>query len=205
MTKEELEKENANLKALRKYELNVAKLEIEKLEQRNAELIALINAERERQEKCDDVHLRKIAELERKNAELDCQMNRNKYCYSCVNAADRCFRNEIGCPCEKYKSHKDEITELKEKVSYLEDNLRVVRKDRENLQLKVGKDLKEFKKDCPYSAEQLTKAKEIIKDYMTIAKGTHTAVCGVPEENRTIYVLQLNEEAEEFLNSEVEQ
>lgn len=38
MTKEELEKENANLKALRKYELNVAKLEIEKLEQRNAEL-----------------------------------------------------------------------------------------------------------------------------------------------------------------------
>lgn len=38
MAKEELEKENANLKALRKYELNVAKLEIEKLEQRNAEL-----------------------------------------------------------------------------------------------------------------------------------------------------------------------
>ena len=35
---QELEKENANLKALKKYELNVAKLEIEKLEQRNAEL-----------------------------------------------------------------------------------------------------------------------------------------------------------------------
>ena len=52
---------------------------------------------------------------------------------------------------------------------------------------------------------QLTKAKEIIKDYMTIVKGAHTTVCGVPEENRTIYVLQLNEEAEEFLNSEVEQ
>ena len=43
--------------------------------------------------------------------------------------------------------------------------------------------------------EQLTKAKEIIKDYMTIAKGSHTTVCGVPEENRTIYVLKLNEEA----------
>ena len=52
---------------------------------------------------------------------------------------------------------------------------------------------------------QLTKAKEIIKDYMTIVKGAHTTVCSVPEENRTIYVLQLNEEAEEFLNSEVEQ
>ena len=52
--------------------------------------------------------------------------------------------------------------------------------------------------------EQLTKAKEIIKDYMTIAKGSHTTVCGVPEENRTIYVLKLNEEAERFLNGEVE-
>ena len=40
------------------------------------------------------------------NAELDCQMNRNKFCYSCANATDRCFRNEIGCPCEKYKSYK---------------------------------------------------------------------------------------------------
>ena len=43
------------------------------------------------------------------------------------------------------------------------------------------------------------KAKEIIKDYLTIAKGGHTTVCGVPEENRTIYVLKLNEEAEQFI------
>lgn len=43
------------------------------------------------------------------------------------------------------------------------------------------------------------KAKEIIKDYMTITKGSHTTLCGVPEENRTINVLQLNEEAEEFI------
>ena len=54
-----------------------------------------------------------IAELKKENAELDCQMNRNKFCYSCANATDRCFRNEIGCPCEKYKSYKDENTELK--------------------------------------------------------------------------------------------
>lgn len=39
-------------------------------EKRIAELIALINAERERQEKCDDVHLRTIADLEKENAEL---------------------------------------------------------------------------------------------------------------------------------------
>lgn len=54
---------------------------------------------------------RRIAELEKENVELDCQMNRNKYCYSCVNATDRCFRNEVGCPCEKYKSYKDENAE----------------------------------------------------------------------------------------------
>jgi flagellar biosynthesis/type III secretory pathway protein FliH len=47
------------------------------------------------------------------------------------------------------------------------------------------------------------KAKEIIKDYMTIVNGAHTTLCGVPEENRTIHVLKLNEKAEEFLNSEL--
>lgn len=51
--------------------------------------------------------------------------------------------------------------------------------------------------------KQLTKAKEIIKDYLTIVKGSHTTLCSVPEENRTIYVLKLNEEAEQFI-SEVE-
>ena len=73
-----------------------------------------------------------------------------------------------------------ENAELKEKVSYLEDNLRVARKE-------------------------LTKAKEIIKDYMIIVKGAHTTVCGVSEENRTINILKLNKEADQFLNSEVEQ
>ena len=51
----------------------------------------------------------------------------------------------------------------------------------------------------PFINPQLTKAKEIIKDYLTIVKGSHTTVCGVPEENRTIYVLKLNEEAEQFI------
>lgn len=52
----------------------------------------------------------------KENAELDCQMNRNKFCYSCTKATDRCFRKEIGCPCEKYKSYKDENAELKEQI-----------------------------------------------------------------------------------------
>ena len=55
----------------------------------------------------------------KENAELDCQMNRNKYCHSCVNATDRCFRKEIGCPCEKYKSYKDENAELKDFIKDL--------------------------------------------------------------------------------------
>ena len=125
----------------------------------------------------------------KENAELDCQMNRNKYCYSCANVTDRCFRNEIGCPCAKYKSYKDENAELKafrrDCIKLTEDNVVMVKQRGE-------------------IAEQLTKAKEIIKDYMTIVKGAHTAVCGVSEENRTINVLKLNKEAEQFLNCEVQ-
>ena len=78
---------------------------------------------------------------------------------------------------------------------------------------KENAELKAFRRDCIKLTEdnvvmakqrgeiaaQLTKAKEIIKDYMIIIKGAHTTVCGVPEENRTINVLQLNEEAEQFI------
>ena len=125
----------------------------------------------------------------KENAELDCQMNRNKYCYSCVNATDKCFRNEIGCPCEKYKSYKDENAELKEQCLLLADcNACHSTCKNENVEIK----------------KQLTKAKEIIKDFMTVVKSSHTTVCGVSEENRTINVLKLNKEAEKFLNGEVE-
>lgn len=48
-----------------------------------------------------------------------------------------------------------ENAELKAQVSYLKDNLRVARKDREDLQLEVGKGLQEFIKDCPYTALKL--------------------------------------------------
>lgn len=73
-----------------------------------------------------------------------------------------------------------ENAELKEKISYLEDNLRVARKDRENLQLDVARGLKEFVKDFPATSlrylanekyiEQLTKAKKIIKNLMVFAE-----------------------------------
>ena len=56
---------------------------------------------------------KRIEELEKENAELLCQKNRNKSCYSCANATEKCFRNEIGCPCQNYESYKEESAELK--------------------------------------------------------------------------------------------
>ena len=91
----------------------------------------------------------------KENAELDCQMNRNKYCYSCVNATDRCFRKEIGCPCEKYKSYKDENAELKDKLEVL---------------IAVGN-------TCTKGLnKQLTKAKEILKKFLDAKSIEETCV-----------------------------
>ena len=59
-------------------------VKIKELEKHNGELIALIHAERERQEKCDDVHLRKIAELEKENAELKLKLE-HRNCVDCSN------------------------------------------------------------------------------------------------------------------------
>ena len=131
MNKEKLKKENAELKekisvllscancpenkggwiCLKEYENKCLTQKIEfikELEEEKCELLGIIQGK-------DKV----IQELEKENAELDCQMNRNKFCYSCTNATDRCFRNEIGCPCEKYKSYKDlnkQLTKAKELI-----------------------------------------------------------------------------------------
>ena len=106
-------------------------------------------------------------ELKKENAELKEKVSylKDKECEIETSKAIMEMRNIIA-------KLKKENAELKEKVSYLKDNLRVARKDRENLQLKIGKGLKEYIKDCPYSAlklyangyyvEQLNKAKEII-------------------------------------------
>ena len=148
----------------------------------------------------------KLARLEKENAELDCQMNRNKSCYSCANATDRCFRNEIGCPCEKYKSYKDENAEMKaqiklltEKVGFWEEQTKLKEAQIEEYDRLNMFDIARTDELREKAQKQLTKAKEIIKDYLTIVKGSHTTVCGVPEENRTIYALKLNEEAEQFI------
>lgn len=46
----------------------------------NEELTALINTERERQEKCNDIHLRTIAELEKENDSLKETIRKGTFC-----------------------------------------------------------------------------------------------------------------------------
>lgn len=123
MTKEELEREYygrrptepyseddspndwANIVQYAEENLNKAFKAIAELEEEKCKLLGIIQGK-------DKV----IQELKKENAELTCQMKRNTFCYSCKNATERCYRNEIGCPCEKYKSYKDENAELKEQV-----------------------------------------------------------------------------------------
>ena len=99
----------------------------------------------------DECH-KLVGSLEKKqneNAELDCQKNRNKFCYSCANATERCFRNEIGCPCEKYKSWKEENAELKNR----------------------NQELLESCEGATMMYKDLQKANEIIKKYLSIGVG----------------------------------
>lgn len=85
------------------------------------------------------------------------------------------------------------------------DNSNVIQKlEKENAKLKEKNKALELYADLADGKVdevkgQLTRAKEIIKDYMIIVEGDHTTVCSVPEENRCINVLKLNEEAEQFL------
>ena len=113
----------------------------------------------------------------KENAEFDCQMNRNKYCHSCVNATDKCFRKEIGCPCEKYKSYKDENTKLKEENKFLKE------------QCLILTDGNVCNSTCSEIKKQLTKAKKIIRNCLNLWNNVMT------EET----VRALIKEAEQFI------
>lgn len=171
----------------------------------------------------------RIAELEKDNAELDCQKNRNKFCYSCANATERCFRNEIGCPCEKYKSYKEENAELKAKVGLSIDCENAQKNGK--LCLGYGGDEDEPCERCKNCIkceggyyqlgetekdDQLTKAKEIIEELsksLFLAKGLvrdliDDTVDFKESKERAVYCykqekLDAYKEAEQFL-SEVE-
>lgn len=91
MTKEELKQEAEewlcnNLHSASEEDFIKAMVDIaEPREKRIEELIALINAERERQEKCDDIHLRTIATLEKENAELKKELEEADNATDCFN------------------------------------------------------------------------------------------------------------------------
>lgn len=121
--------------------------------------------QKEYENKCLAQKIQFIKELQQENAELKAQIEKKMEEIRTDNT-------------ETLKNALERIAELKNQVSYLEDNLRVARKDRENLQLDVAKGLKEFVKDYPATAlrylanekyvEQLTKAKEIIEELYNI-------------------------------------
>ena len=119
-------------------------------------------------------------ELKQEIAELDCQMNRNKACYSCANATERCLKNEIGCPCEKYKSYKDENAELKEQNLILADcsTCHSTCKN-ENVEIK----------------KQFTKARELLTKWVELFK---------PKGNSSIPPTPIQVETEQFIR-EVEE
>ncbi|MBR2909269.1 MAG: hypothetical protein IKC11_02855 [Clostridia bacterium] len=56
---------------------------------------------------------------------------------------------------------KQENEQLKKKVSYLEDNLRVARKDREDLQDALANEIKDFIKEKPFTSLRFLANKEL--------------------------------------------
>ena len=119
---------------------------------------------------------------------------------------------------EKYANFLDKISEilgLNKPVDILrlcavtDEYLRPIEKhitelEKENAELKSIADFQTSSNMDRYfqlkrSKEQLTKAKDIIRDYKIVVEGDHTTVCSVPEENRCINVLKLNEQAEQYL------
>ena len=123
-----------------------------------------------------------------------------------------------GIECATYELNKGciqiltkENAELKNQVSFLEDNLRVARKDRENLQLDVARGLKEFVKDFPATSlrylanekyvEQFTEAKEIIKKFSEFVNNEAGNDPEYPEysQEQTDLWNELCDQAEQFL------
>ena len=146
-----------------------------------------------------------LAGLEYKNKENAELKEKISILLSCKN----CPENKGGWICAKEYENKC----LAQKIEFIKELEKENAKLKEKLNIRSCQNCRKYNRTCPndgscknyskwkgYKNPQLTKAKEIIKDYLTIVKGAHTTVCGVPEENRTIYVLQLNEEAEQFIS-----
>jgi hypothetical protein len=107
----------------------------------------------------------------------------------------------------------DNLTRTNLEFAHREVEKRIAELEKENAELKSDfiksckvkeQGFKEAEQALERKDKQLTKAKEIIRDYKIVVEGDHTTVCSVPEENRCINVLKLNEQAEQFLKEVVD-
>jgi hypothetical protein len=103
---------------------------------RIAELEALIHAERKRQEQCDDIHLRKIAELEKENAELKRDYDQRG---NIITSLENQLRMYI---------HSDKTDQLTKAVKHLKDLVYVVELGKNELATaRILAEAKEFLKE----------------------------------------------------------
>ena len=118
-------------------------------------------------------------------------LNKWKFCNKCENKVD-CISNFSYCKKVVLQSYLAGAEPREKRIAELEQ---------ENAELKA-KLLQEreiyWSKGFSYSKYKLEEAKDIIRDYKIVVEGDHTTVCSVPEENRCINVLKLNEQAEQF-------
>jgi hypothetical protein len=162
MTKEELATERNEVREiLEDFSEELSQSNLDKLSRVfciiNSDEKRIAELEKDKQYFSDslDKQIEATLKLDKENEELDCQKNRNKFCYSCANATERCFRNEIGCPCDKYKSYKDENAELKSENQKWQDEWQEqVQKANEEGYARTLQTI------------QLSKAKEIIKAFL---------------------------------------
>lgn len=122
-------------------------------ERRIEELLALIQAERKRQALCDDIHLRKIAELTRENAELKTEK---------IPQLERkiaSIRGAHSVDCKKLNARTEQVERLKKENAELKKK-NLATQDAVTMQMYTNKANKEI------ADKQLTKAKKIIESLL---------------------------------------
>lgn len=159
---------------------------IAELEKENANLKIDMDSSCKAWKKLSDEYKKRWKECEKKNAELK----------SIKDVADliRLNNSHIVAMAQLNNNNvalRKENAELKHTTSTLRQE-----KDNSNAHAKAMEIVAKTRTD------QLTKAKDIIEDYMIIVKGGNITVCSVPEENRCINVSKLNEQAEQFLKGD---
>jgi chromosome segregation ATPase len=144
MTKEELATERNEVREiLEDFSEELSQSNLDKLSRVfciiNSDEKRIAELEKDKQYFSDslDKQIEATLKLDKENEELDCQKNRNKFCYSCANATERCFRNEIGCPCDKYKSYKDENAELENDYKLIDKSREHLVQEKYNLEYKI--------------------------------------------------------------------